>query len=253
MKIAICAANTVGERLANFIVKSNHNIEFAITHAADVYEPKIYNIFQENGIECHRQLDANGAKFANLLSSHSIDLVFLLWWPQILKEHVIEQPSVGIVNLHPSLLPFNRGKHPWYWSIVEGTPAGVSLHFINADIDSGDIIAQREISKSITTTGRCLYDESIEEIVELFKTNYESIIAQTLKSRPQHDSVGTFHYARELDKHSEIKLEEEYRAADLINIMRARSFPSSPSSFFFLNGKRYYVNIIITEAGKDEE
>ncbi|MFB6158138.1 MAG: formyltransferase family protein [Candidatus Nanohalobium sp.] len=42
-------------------------------------------------------------------------------------EEIIVVPEKGIVNLHPSFLPYNRGAHPYIWPIVEDTPAGVSI------------------------------------------------------------------------------------------------------------------------------
>jgi methionyl-tRNA formyltransferase len=145
-------------------------------------------------------------------------------------------------------LPYNRGKHPYYWSIVEETPAGVSIHFITKKIDDGSIIAQREIKKDITTTGEMLYEKSIYEIIDLFKNVYPEIMMGNIKSFKQKESNSTFHLSKELDLHSEIHLDKKYIAKDLINIIRARSFSGNPSSFFYIDDKKYYVNIKITES-----
>ncbi|MEM9666371.1 MAG: formyltransferase family protein, partial [Bacteroidota bacterium] len=48
----------------------------------------------------------------------------------------------GLVNLHPGLLPYNRGAYPNVWSLVDQTPAGVTLHQIDAGIDTGPVLAQ---------------------------------------------------------------------------------------------------------------
>src|SRR5262249_8890160 len=55
----------------------------------------------------------------------------------------------GVVNLHPALLPFNRGAHPNVWSIVDGTPAGATLHWMDENVDTGDIIAQMPVEVAV--------------------------------------------------------------------------------------------------------
>ena len=70
---------------------------------------------------------------------------FLLWWPTILDEKIINKFQTGIVNFHPSYLPFGRGKDPYFWSIVNDEPFGISCHFIDKKIDSGSLIVQKKI------------------------------------------------------------------------------------------------------------
>jgi len=49
------------------------------------------------------------------------------------------------INLHPSLLPWNRGAHSNFWSFLEDTPKGVTIHIIDEGIDTGDILLQKKI------------------------------------------------------------------------------------------------------------
>tara|TARA_R110002073_G_scaffold264559_3_gene427620 strand:- start:126 stop:878 length:753 start_codon:yes stop_codon:yes gene_type:complete len=247
MKICACVANLVGRDLALFLTEKECDLDFVITCKNDAHEEEIYKIFSSHGIKCYRKIDANSEFFINELKSNDIDLVFLLWWPDIIKQEAIDAVNTGFINLHPSLLPFNRGKHPYYWSIVDGTPAGATLHFINAGIDEGDVLFQKEIETSITTTGESLYAESLKCITELFIDSYEKIINGDLNPKKQSTSNSTFHYGKNIAKHSEIDLNRSYKAIDLINIMRAKSFSDGPSSHFILNDKKYYINIDIRE------
>src|ERR1700694_5912727 len=57
----------------------------------------------------------------------------------ILKSPMLDLLPLGCINLHTALLPYNRGAHPNVWSIAEGTPAGVTLHYIDEGVDTGDI------------------------------------------------------------------------------------------------------------------
>ena len=57
--------------------------------------------------------------------------------------------------------------------------------------------------------------------------------------------MGSFHYAKEIDPASEIDLEKEYKAKELLNLLRARTFPPYPSCYFYYNGERYCVTVSI--------
>lgn len=72
----------------------------------------------------------------------NFDLTISYTYRYILEQDVLEALGNNAVNLHNSYLPWNRGASPNLWSIIEGTPTGVSLHFMSKDLDKGDIIAQ---------------------------------------------------------------------------------------------------------------
>ena len=85
MKLAACVANLVGRDLALFLTEKECDLDFVITCNNDPYEKEIYKIFSSHGIKCYRKIDANSEFFINQLKSNYIDLVFLLWWPDIIK------------------------------------------------------------------------------------------------------------------------------------------------------------------------
>ena len=68
-------------------------------------------------------------------------------------------PPKGCINFHLSYLPYNRGKKPNVWPIIDGSPAGVTMHYIDNDIDSGSIVAQSEVKVDIVDTGKTLYNK----------------------------------------------------------------------------------------------
>lgn len=72
----------------------------------------------------------------------NIDLTVSYTYPYILKKAILEALNYNVVNLHNSFLPFNRGSSPNVWSIVEDTPSGVSIHYIDDGVDSGNLISQ---------------------------------------------------------------------------------------------------------------
>jgi methionyl-tRNA formyltransferase len=189
----------------------------------------------------------------SVLRELELDLIILAWWPYILKEDLIRLPRVGCLNFHPSYLPYNRGKHYNYWSIVEERPFGVTIHWVDEEIDQGEIAFQSLIPKSWEDTGETLYFKAQKEMVRLFKENFHRIKAGDIPRKPQDLRLGSFHYAKELEEASRIDLEKEYNARHLLNLLRARTFPPNPGAWFLDRGVKYEVRVKITAVkGKSE-
>ncbi len=244
--IAVSVKGYVGFYLLNFIIqhKGVNLVKFCILQKDDEYINNITNLCNLRGIEYYF-IDMNSKEFLELVKENNIDLYFMLWFPTILKKDTINSVPGGFINLHPSYLPYNKGMHPYYWSIIDETQAGVSIHFIDEKIDQGEIICQSKINTDITKTGETLYEEAESEIIKLFKENFNNII--TMNYITKENTGGNFHLKKDIEGHSEIRLDEEYKAKDLINIIRARTFTGKPSSYFKLDGKKYYLNIKIYE------
>ena len=73
------------------------------------------------------------------------DLIVSYNYKYLLTTDVIRRVHGKAINLHISFLPYNKGYHPYVWSFLENTPKGVSIHYIDEGIDSGDIIVQEMI------------------------------------------------------------------------------------------------------------
>lgn len=248
-RIGICAAFDAGEQLARFICERRYPIEFAATCASDTtHEESIAQIFSARGIRVLRQIDVNDPIILKKLRDAGVDIVFLIWWPRIIGKDAIGAARVGWINLHPSFLPFGRGKHDYYWSIVEGHKFGVSLHFVTDVVDAGDVLFQRELPVELTDTGETLYKKSFNAVLELFRENYDAMVQGNFQRHPQDEGMATFRKAKEIEKHSCIELEKQYKAIDLLNIIRGRTFWAGSSAYFFHQGKKYYLKLQIEQA-----
>jgi len=176
-----------------------------------------------------------------------VDLLILAWWPRILPKYMIDIPRRGVVNFHPSWLPYNRGKHYNFWTIVEDSPFGVSLHLVNEEIDQGAILFQAPIEKTWEDNGGSLYEAAKHTMVALFEEHYEDLITGNYVPRRQDLDAGSFHLARELEPASEVFLDKSYQGRELLNLLRARTFAGKPSCYFHDGGKKYEVRISINE------
>ena len=132
-------------------------------------------VIEESGCRVIETIDPIDTDY---LRGHAIDYVVSYRYRHIIKQDLIDFLSAKIINLHISLLPWNKGADPNLWSFLENTPKGVTIHFIDKGIDTGDIIAQKELffDPEVETLGST-YEKLNSEIVRLFKDVWPRIMA----------------------------------------------------------------------------
>lgn len=119
--------------------------------------------------------------------------------------------STPILNLHISYLPWNRGKNPNFWSFVDDTPKGVTIHQIDERLDKGKILLQKRLQfdenkETFVTT----YQKLNEEIVKLFMENCEPLLHDEIEGTIPTEK-GTYHSGSDFEKytqHNTVKWED---------------------------------------------
>lgn len=170
-----------------------------------------------------------------------------VFFAYIIRPPLLEAFDRGIVNLHPGLLPHNRGVYANVWSIVEGTPAGATLHYVDQGVDTGDIVAQREVAVLPTDTGRSLYRRLEKACLELFDQTWPSLAEGTAPRQPQDPAAGSRHTYADVQAIDRIDLDGTYTGRQLIDILRARTFPPHKGAYFEAGGKRIHLRLELTE------
>ena len=178
------------------------------------------------------------ARIADVKADMAVSILF----DYILKPSFLDLFPQGVINLHPSLLPYNRGQYPNVWSIVDGTPSGVTIHRVDAGIDTGDIIVQREVPVAPNDTGETLYRRLEQASIDLFSSAWPDIAAGKLSGRRQ-PAGGTCHRTRDVEAIDEIDLDGEYTGRRLLDVLRARTFPPYRGAYFCEGGKRIYLRL----------
>jgi phosphoribosylglycinamide formyltransferase-1 len=85
-------------------------------------------------------------ELVRLLKDAGADLIVLAGFMRVLKEPMLTAFPRRIINIHPSLLPKFPGIQSWKQALEAGEKiTGCSVHYVDAGIDSGDIIAQRKV------------------------------------------------------------------------------------------------------------
>jgi phosphoribosylglycinamide formyltransferase-1 len=81
-----------------------------------------------------------------LLKKNAVEWVVLAGYMRVVKDPLLSAFPHRIINIHPSLLPAFKGLRAWEQALAAGVPeTGCTVHFVNRDIDAGEIIAQQRV------------------------------------------------------------------------------------------------------------
>lgn len=125
----------------------------------------------------------------------------------MLKGSVLELIQPNAINLHISYLPWNRGADPNVWSFIEGTPKGVTIHYIDEGIDTGDIISQVEVSFKDNGLRPETLKSTYETLQSVLVTRFSACwndIRSGCSGRKRQQGLGSVHYAREIGRISHL-------------------------------------------------
>ena len=173
----------------------------------------------DNALELYKGLREKGIKvvgYSGKLEKGKLDiakpkLIVSYNYSHIIQKDIVEKYHGKIVNLHISYLPWNRGASPNFWSFYEDTPKGVTIHYVDEGLDTGDIILQEEMAfDEQAETFLSTYQKLNREIVRLFLDNFDDIYNFNLEARKQ-PQEGTYHTKKmltDLDKKINIQWNE---------------------------------------------
>ncbi len=184
------------------------------------------------------------------LRSLNLDYLISIHFPYLLPPEVIEIPRYGCLNLHPSLLPYNRGWHTASWALLERTPIGATLHFIDEGMDTGDIAHQRSVEIEPGDTAHTLYQRVVQAEMQVFREAWPQIASGRHERRPQPAGKGSMHKRGDLLHPSvqELRLSEEGSVEQLLRRLRALTTSRIDEACYYeQDGRRFRVQVRVTE------
>lgn len=153
------------------------------------------------------------------------DFIVSYGYRHILKKNVLERFPCRAINLHISFLPWNRGADPNLWSFLEDTPKGVTVHFLDCGIDTGDIIVQQEVSFESNDTLSTSYVKLIKAMERLFMGVWPDIRNGKVAATPQ-PLEGTYHRMKDRETVAHLLTKGwDTPVAGLIGTARLRNDP----------------------------
>ncbi len=247
MRILLLANNWVGLEVCKFLRQKKETIVGLGIHEKE-RQRCTKEIIQASGVSKNTIFFAKELRTSATLSHITAlkpDIIIAAFWAYILKPPLLSIPPKGCINFHPGYLPYNRGVNPNVWPFIENTPAGVTLHYVDEHIDTGDIIARKKVPITLIDTAETVYDKTLAAIVDLFKKTWPSIkTGKNLRTSQKNLSEKpTFHSLRDIEKIDKIDLNKRITTRKLLNILRSRSYSDRYYAYYEENGKRLYVRV----------
>ena len=179
---------------------------------------------------------ARDASFILQLRALAPDVAVVAAFGQILSQEVLDIPVHGCINVHASLLPKYRGAAPIQHAIMDGeTVTGITTMQMNAGLDTGDMLLQREVPIHADTTYGTLHDVLMETGAELLIETLERLAAGTLAPVPQ---MGESSYAARITRETaQIDWSKSARELDAL----VRGLNPTPYAQTSLDGAVYKI------------
>jgi methionyl-tRNA formyltransferase len=250
-KVILLGAHQTGVKMAEYFAHSQEDELIAVYQSGNAAIDEL--IAAKSQIKPSRLFSSNelnNPEHINWLKAEGVDFIISVYWPYMISDEVLALARKNTVNLHPSLLPYNRGSFPHLFVLLENSPCGVSLHQLTSKLDTGAIWAQKEVKVLPHDTALSLYEKLQDEVVDLFKNYWPKIKANEIQAVVQDESKATCHKEKDIIAYNQIDLDKKYTGREWLNLLRARSLGDLGFAYFEEEGQKIYINLRL---GKDED
>lgn len=216
--ICIAGKNSIAVNSLKYLLEKYHEYRIVcIVNPTDTgidsWQPSLKKYAKENQIE-----------IVSLDKLYSLeDLYFIsLEYSEIIKPFMFK--SSQLYNIHFSKLPKYKGMYTSALPLLNGeTETGVTLHKIEAGIDTGNIIDQTTISIELSDNSRSLYHKYLDYAYKLFTKNIFSLLTNTFSDYPQ-PNVGSSYFSKRSINYAALEIDLRKTAYEIHNQFRAFTF-----------------------------
>jgi methionyl-tRNA formyltransferase len=176
-------------------------------------------------------------EFRSQLSAVHPDAIIVVGYGRIIPQWMIDLPPMGNINLHASLLPKYRGAAPIQWAIASGeTVTGVTTMRIDAGLDTGDILQQKEIAITPADTSETLAPRLSAIGADLMVETLRGLVSGGIHPQQQDSTKASL---APILKKEDGRIDFSRTALDICN--RLRGFQPWPGAFTSFRGKNLQV------------
>jgi methionyl-tRNA formyltransferase len=155
----------------------------------DTVDQTLYDYARQYNIDYFKLENVNSPESLDKIDSYSCDLLVSMSFNQIFKKDIIELSPLKIINCHAGKLPFYRGRNVLNWALINDEKEfGITVHFVDEGIDTGDLILQRLFSITDNDDYKSLLELSYKECASILYDALQLFISGNVNRIPQ-DSI----------------------------------------------------------------
>ncbi len=242
MRSVVFAYHDVGYECVEALLAMGADIRAVFTHVDDPREEiwfrSVRELAETHGIDVFTPSRLSGEGWDSRLRALDVDFIFSFHYRRLLPVSLLKTAKRGALNLHTSLLPRYRGRCPVNWVLVHGeTETGVTLHYMEEEADTGDIVAQKRVAISETEDARSLYAKVTRAAAALLTETYPLLCSGTARRVRQNEADATYYGGRTVE---DGRIDWIQANRDVCNLVRAVTHPY-PGAFTFFRGRKLVV------------
>ena len=196
---------------------------------------------QNYGIAYLKHQNINSEKFLNEVKKFNCDLFVSMSFNQIFKKEIINIPKFKVINCHAGKLPYYRGRNVLNWVLINDEPEfGITVHFVDEGVDTGDIIAQEIYSIEDNDSYATLLTKAYSGCADLLYNSIKKFTKGSVKGLPQSKIHSTGFYCSQRRVGDEI-LDWRQTSREIFNFVRGICSPG-PQAIAFINNHEMKIN-----------
>ena len=179
------------------------------------------------------------------------DMLFSFNYWKIISENILSNIPKGVINIHHSYKLRFRGRHSTSWAIIHAREDdywwhGTSIHYVNSNLDDGEIILSEKIPISKRDTAESLFKKVECKAIKIFKKNFSYIVHESEKKIIKPDKINYFYSA---DSKNQIELKSSCSKEHISDIIRAWTYKGRPMPNVLYNGNRVSLEKLKNKLG----
>lgn len=223
------------------IISDQHIEVLFITPRYDTKDLKLKEYAEQYGIDYITSNNVNSKEFLDVIKKYDCDLFVSMSFNQIFRTEIINIPKYKTINCHAGKLPYYRGRNILNWALInDENEFGITVHYVDEGIDTGDIILQRTYPITDNDDYQTLLNISHEECANVLYDAILMILNDQVEVVKQTDihPVGMYCGMRGIG--DEI-INWNQSSREVFNFIRAICSPG-PQARMYLEGEEIQIN-----------
>jgi len=213
-----------------------------IVPRTDTLDVTLFNFSKKYNIDYFKLKNVNSITSINKISDYDCDVLVSMSFNQIFRKEIINLTRIGIINCHAGKLPFYRGRNILNWVLINDEKEfGITVHFVDEGIDTGDIILQETFPITDKDNYRTLLDISYSSCANIL---YKSLV-QVFEGKSKRIVQKSIHpvgfYCGMRGEGDEI-IDWNNTSRDIFNFIRSISKPGPVARTFNENKEEVKIN-----------
>lgn len=201
----------------------------------------LVQLAQENGMDLLLSPNINSDEFLERLREYKSDLFVSMSFNQIFKERIRNLPPLSIINCHAGKLPYYRGRNILNWALINDEKEfGITVHYVDAGVDTGDIILQQTFPIMESDDYGTLLETAYAECPVILYDAIKQIQNGTV-SRTTQNSISPHGLYCGARKAGDEVLDWNQTSREVFNFIRAVTTPGPCACSFTENGKVSFI------------